>query len=297
MTIKDDAYYGKLSLDKTAELEKRLENKISEDNAEVLYRTVTEEESFTSSPVDNTVVKSLRWNVLKKIGAKVRIVVSIPDDTADVKITLNGKKLIPVTVAETGKTVRADGNLPEGLNSAVVTVSGETSFTATVSVTYTGYFEICREEVRLSYAGDGYIGKFSGGEYGLYSVAGLEKLFSVYGVGCASAVKTADGNFCLATCSEKDGGKIRVVSGDGTVLSEYSRGGAYTSFAVRATDTGFIVYAAKNFRLREITLSGSAITETTTAIKCKEITYAENGGTKVLVAVAPNGYSFVYEVE
>ncbi len=297
MTIKGDAYYGKLSLDKTAELEKRLENKISEDNAEVLYRTVTEEESFTSSPVDNTVVKLLRWNVLKKIGAKVRIVVSIPDDTADVKITLNGKKLIPVTVAETGKTVRADGNLPEGLNSAVVTVSGETSFTATVSVTYTGYFEICREEVRLSYAGDGYIGKFSGGEYGLYSVAGLEKLFSVYGVGCASAVKTADGNFCLATYSEKDGGKIRVVSGDETVLSEYSRGGAYTSFAVRATDTGFIVYAAKNFRLREITLSGSAITETTTAIKCKEITYAENGGTKVLVAVAPNGYSFVYEVE
>lgn len=297
MTIKDDAYYGKLSLDKTAELEKRLENKISEDNAEVLYRTVTEEESFTSSPVDNTVVKSLRWNVLKKIGAKVRIVVSIPDDTADVKITLNGKELIPVTVAKTGKTVRADGILPEGLNSAVVTVSGETSFTATVSVTYTGYFEICREEVRLSYAGDGYIGKFSGGEYGLYSVAGLEKLFSVYGVGCASAVKTDDGNFCLATYSEKDGGKIRVVSGDGTVLSEYSRGGAYTSFAVRATDTGFIVYAAKNFRLREITLSGSVITETTTAIKCKEITYAENGGTKVLVAVAPNGYSFVYEVE
>lgn len=297
MTIKDDAYYGKLSLDKTAELEKRLENKISEDNAEVLYRTVTEEESFTSSPVDNTVVKSLRWNVLKKIGAKVRIVVSIPDDTADVKITLNGKELIPVTVAKTGKTVRADGNLPEGLNSAVVTVSGGTSFTATVSVTYTGYFEICREEVRLSYAGDGYIGKFSGGEYGLYSVAGLEKLFSVYGVGCASAVKTADGNFCLATYSEKDGGKIRVASGDGTVLSEYSHGGAYTSFAVRATDTGFIVYAAKNFRLHEITLSGSAITETTTAIKCKEITYAENGGTKVLVAVAPNGYSFVYEVE
>lgn len=297
MTIKDDTYYGKLSLDKTAGLEKRLENKISEDNAEVLYRTVTEEESFTSSPVDNTVVKSLRWNVLKKIGAKVRIVVSIPDDTADVKITLNGKELIPVTVAKTGKTVRADGNLPEGLNSAVVTVSGKTSFTATVSVTYTGYFEICREEVRLSYAGDGYIGKFSGGEYGLYSVAGLEKLFSVYGVGCASAVKTADGNFCLATYSEKDGGKIRVVSGNGTVLSEYSPGGAYTSFAVRATDTGFIVYAAKNFRLREITLSGSAITETTTAIKCKEITYAENGGTKVLVAVAPNGYSFVYEVE
>ncbi len=152
MTIKGDAYYGKLSLDKTAELEKRLENKISEDNAEVLYRTVTEEESFTSSPVDNTVVKSLRWNVLKKIGAKVRIVVSIPDDTADVKITLNGKELIPVTVAKTGKTVRADGILPEGLNSAVVTVSGKTSFTATVSVTYTGYFEICREEVRLSYA-------------------------------------------------------------------------------------------------------------------------------------------------
>ena len=32
-------------------------------------------------------------------------------------------------------------------------------------------------------------------------------------------------------------------------------------------------------------------------IKCKDITYAENGGTKILAAVAPNGYSFVYEVE
>lgn len=297
MTIKGDAYYGKLSLDKTAELEKRLENKISDTKTEVGYRTITAEETFTSSPVDNTVVKVFKWNVLKKLGAQIRIIVNIPNDTADVKITLNGKELTSATVTKSSKGVHAGGVLPEGLNSAVVTVSGKTSFTATVSVTYTGYFEICREEVRLSYAGDGYIGKFSGGEYGLYSVAGLEKLFSVYGVGCASAVKTADGNFCLATYSEKAGGKIRVVSGNGTVLSEYSPGGAYTSFAVRATDTGFIVYAAKNFRLREITLSGSAITETTTAIKCKEITYAENGGTKVLVAVAPNGYSFVYEVE
>lgn len=297
MTIKDDTYYGKIALDKTAELERKLENKISDTKTEVGYRTITAEETFTSSPVDNTVVKVFKWNVLKKLGAQIRIIVNIPNDTADVKITLNKKELTSATVTKSSKGVHAGGILPEGLNSAVVTVSGETSFTAIISTTYIGYFEICKDEVRLSYAGDGYIGKFSGGEYGLYSVDGLEKLFSVYGAKSASAVKTTDGNFCLATYSEKGGGKIRIVNQSGTVLNEYPLIGAYTAFAARAADNGFIAYAAKNFRLCEITLSGSAITETATAIKCKEVTYAENGETKVLAAVAPNGYSFVYEVE
>lgn len=296
MTIKNDTNYGKLALDKTAELERKLSGMAGGAKNGAEYGTTTTEETIESSPVDGMAVRTYRLKVLKKLGAKIRITVSLSVDAADVKITLNGKELLSESLTGSVKSVSADGVPSYGENVLSTEISSSVAFTAAISVTCTGYFEACKDEVALSAVGSGYVGKFSGGEFGVYSVASQEKLFSVYGVKAASAAVSAGGDFCLATYSD-GGGKIRLLSPVGATISEYPLGGAYTSFAVTASGSGFIVYAAKNYRLTEITVSGSSITEETTSIACKKVTYAENGGTKLLTATAPNGYSFVYEVE
>lgn len=88
----DGEYYGRLALDKTAELERRIGNASDESrSSDVRYGVKSVAETLESSPIDNTLVRKIRWRVVAKTGAEIKISFKTPQKGAvRITVTLNG---------------------------------------------------------------------------------------------------------------------------------------------------------------------------------------------------------------
>ena len=137
----------------------------------------------------------------------------------------------------------------------------------------------------------------SDGTFGVYDVATLSPAFRFYGVKTASAVKLDDGSFCLATVTDRGGAEIRFVTKSGEEIRKFTLGKGYVAFAARKNGGGAIVYAAKNARLKEISVTSDGVAEVPAQIRCIGLSYAEYGDVKLLGVRNPYGYEYVYEVE
>lgn len=295
----DGEYYGRLALDKTAELERRLENVSDESrSSDVRYGVKSVAETLESSPIDNTIVRKIRWRVVAKTGAEIKISFKTPQKGAvRITVTLNGDEKLNAPITSGEAILHVGGILPVGINAAVVTATSDAAFTAELETTFYGYFENFGKESRLSYAGEGCVSLLSDGTFGVYDVATLSPAFRFYGVKTASAVKLDDGSFCLATVTDRGGAEIRFVTKSGEEIRKFTLGKGYVAFAARKNGGGAIVYAAKNARLKEISVTSGGVAEVPAQIRCIGLSYAEYGDVKLLGVRNPYGYEYVYEVE
>ena len=170
-------------------------------------------------------------------------------------------------------------------------------FDATLSATFYGYYEIYPVKSRLSRVGNDCVGLLTDGTFGVYDLTDFKKAFEFYGAECASAAKLANGDYCLAAATARRGAEIYLLDSAGKPKRVFSLGKGYTSFAVRDSGGGAIAYGAKKFRLREIVVTESGVTENPTAIRCAEVSYGESETVKALGVVNPYGYAYAYEVE
>lgn len=292
-------YYGRLAIEKTERLEREIGRIRSGAETDVRgYATQTTSETLSSSSADGSIVKKIRWTVLRKTGAQIKIVfASAAGSAVKIKITLNGEVKIDEPLRGETATLHVSGTLPEGGNEVEVTATSDVPFDATLSATFYGYYEIYPVKSRLSRVGNDCVGLLTDGTFGVYDLTGFKKTFEFYGAECASAAKLANGDYCLAAATARRGAEIYLLDSAGKPKRTFSLGKGYTSFAVRANGGGAIAYGAKKFRLCETTVTESGVTENSTAIRCAEVSYGESDTVKALGVVNPYGYAYAYEVE
>ena len=104
-------------------------------------------------------------------------------------------------------------------------------------------------------------------------------------------------NLTAGTVTDRGGAEIRFVTKSGEEIRKFTLGTGYVAFAARKNGGGAIVYAAKNARLKEISVTSDGVAEVPAQIRCIGLSYAEYGDVKLLGVRNPYGYEYVYEVE
>lgn len=288
--------YGRIALDKTEEIERRLTNTLqSEPEPEYGEKTITE--VCVSSPIDGKVIKKFRWKLYVSAGGQFTVDINVDSGSGvNVYLTYNGE-IIFDTEIEGGKAVmHRGGRVPVGINEIDVVLSASDSFTVTMTFNCKGKFAVISDEDELINVGQNDYAFLSGGKLTVYKGSIGSPLFSLYGVDCAGATKLSNGNYCIAAERLIEGASIFTVSPSGELGIKRIPSGKFTAFAVAADGNSAIVYGARQSRLVKYVFDGDTLEEEQTAVRAVGLKYAQNGDVKLLSVKNSIGYEYVYEV-
>ena len=288
--------YGRLAIDKTQELEKRLKKN---ENKEVIpdYSEKVVTKTCISSIVDNRIAEKLRWKLFSTIGGQITIDIKVVQgDNINIYLLYNKEVIFDTLIKGDRAIFQRGGGIPEGINEIDFALLSTKTFTVEITITYRGKFSLLESDDRVFLVNGGGYAFLKDGKFDVYDNLTEGEVFSIYGVETASVAKRADGNYCLAVEDIFGVAQVKILSEKGEVINSYKLNGRFSAFAVVTANNIATIYAVESSRLTMYTLNGDSLTEEKTSIKATKISYAENEDIKLLEVRNPIGYEYVYKV-